>query len=96
MKAAKMLTIICYDIADNRRRRHVANELEGWGERVQDSVFECHLDAVSLRQLQQTLAPMIDTRVDKIGYYALCGKDRADIRLLGKGRVQPDIAYWLA
>lgn len=32
--------LICYDIEDDGRRRRVARCLEGYGERVQESVFE--------------------------------------------------------
>lgn len=91
-----MLHVICYDIADDRRRVRVARELEGWGRRVQDSVFECHFDPLDLALLKATLAPLIDPVEDRVRYYALCGKDRGDIRTLGIGRVTDDIAYWLA
>jgi CRISPR-associated protein Cas2 len=91
-----MLTIICYDIADNRRRNRVARALEGWGQRVQDSVFECHLDPTELDLVKTYLDTHLDKVEDKIRYYTLCGKDRADIHTLGKGHVTDHIAYWLA
>lgn len=90
------LVVICYDIADNRRRRHVAEYLEGWGDRVQESVFECHLLPAQLKEVRDHIAVEIDHDSDKIRYYSLCGKDRAALRILGIGRASRAVAYWMA
>lgn len=90
-----MLTMICYDIADDRRRNKVARLLEGWGERVQESMFECHISATQQRQIMGDIAHLIDADQDKVRYHALCGKDRSKVIVMGKGRVTHDIAYWL-
>ena len=39
-----MRTLVSYDISDDKRRRKVCKILEGYGYRVQYSVFECDLD----------------------------------------------------
>ena len=85
-----MLWVICYDIADNRRRNRVANVLLGYGERVQESVFECHLDNSLLRRLQAELLPLVDPDADRLRYYPLCGKDVALVAWRGKGGVPRD------
>jgi CRISPR-associated protein Cas2 len=90
-----MLTLICYDIADNRRRNKVARWLEGWGERVQGSVFECHVSATQLKEVIEGIAKLIDAEEDKVRYYSLCGKDRGKLEILGNGKMTQDIAYWL-
>lgn len=90
-----MFTVICYDIADDRRRNKVARELEGWGWRVQESVFECHLDGGDLADLQAALARLIDPVADKIRYYPLCPRDRRDVVTYGKGVVSADVAWWI-
>ncbi|MGY2945409.1 CRISPR-associated endonuclease Cas2 [Thermostichus sp. MS-CIW-34] len=38
------LYVITYDIPDNKRRKKVSDLLEGYGRRVQYSVFECRLE----------------------------------------------------
>ncbi|HHP7244558.1 MAG TPA: CRISPR-associated endonuclease Cas2, partial [Elainellaceae cyanobacterium] len=38
-----MLVLVVYDIANNRRRQKLSKLLEGYGRRVQESVFECFL-----------------------------------------------------
>ncbi|CAH1904252.1 CRISPR-associated endoribonuclease Cas2 1 [Candidatus Nitrotoga sp. HW29] len=91
-----MLTMICYDITDDRRRNKVARLLEGWGKRVQESVFECHITAIQQRQIFSGIAALIDAEQDKVRYYALCGKDRGKLQILGKGCKTQDIAYWLS
>lgn len=71
------LLVVCYDIPDTRRRNRVARVLEGFGERVQKSVFECPLDAAGEAALRQALEGLPDPREDKLRFYALCAKDRA-------------------
>lgn len=36
-----MLLVVSYDIADDRRREHVATLLSGYAPRAELSVFEC-------------------------------------------------------
>jgi CRISPR-associated protein Cas2 len=84
-----VLHVIAYDIPDDRRRNRVARILEGYGERVQDSVFECWLDARRYRSVVARLTARIDPRTDKIRIYPLCGKDVADVLTAGSG--QPPI-----
>ncbi|MFE4106878.1 CRISPR-associated endonuclease Cas2, partial [Almyronema epifaneia] len=48
-----MLTLGVYDIADNRRRTKLAKFLEGYGRRVQESVFECFLSLEEMQRLHQ-------------------------------------------
>lgn len=38
-----MFVVVSYDIKNDKRRRKVMKLMEGYGERVQYSVFECHL-----------------------------------------------------
>lgn len=66
-----MFSVICYDIPDDRRRTRVGNILEGFGTRVQKSVFECDLKKDHLALLQQKLTKVIREE-DSIRYYHLC------------------------
>lgn len=79
------LWVVAYDIPCDRRRNRVAKVLEGYGQRVQDSVFECWLDKRHLAVLKTKLARRIDPQEDKIRYYPLCGKDDEDLIVLGCG-----------
>lgn len=67
--------VVAYDIADDRRRTRVARLLEGYGERVQKSVFECELDPQRETALRLVLSSLIDDEEDAVRIYPLCDKD---------------------
>lgn len=46
-----MMQVVTYDIEDDRVRGRIAGLLEGYGRRVQESVFECRLDGPALEEL---------------------------------------------
>ena len=50
------LWVIAYDSPSNKRRRKLAKLLEGYGERLQWSVFECRLQPHQVARLRQLLA----------------------------------------
>lgn len=54
-----MLVVVTYDIPDDARRNRVAQYLEGFGWRVQYSVFECDLRERHLQRLVQGLTKLI-------------------------------------
>ena len=59
-----MRWIICYDIVDNRRRAHIAKYLEGWGRRIQKSIFECELNSAELRKVLVRIDKELDAEED--------------------------------
>ncbi len=71
-----MMVLITYDVntetmAGKRRLRQVAKQCQNYGQRVQNSVFECLIDPVLLKQLQYKLEGIIDKEKDSIRYYYL-------------------------
>lgn len=71
-----MMVLITYDVntetpAGKRRLTKVAKECMNYGQRVQNSVFECVLDLALLRQVQAKLEKIIDLEKDSIRYYYL-------------------------
>lgn len=88
-----MFVLVCYDIANSRRLRRVAREMQNFGTRVQRSVFECYLDESRLHELQHRLAGMIDIHSDKVRYYTLCGRDLAGVVIDGSGTLTRDWDY---
>ena len=69
-----MLWIISFDITDNKARRRVTKVLEGYGDRIQYSIFECLVSRAQLRKIQTKLNQLISDD-DKVLYYPICGKD---------------------
>ena len=84
-----MLTVIAYDITDNRRRERVSTLLEDYGLRVNYSVFECELDGEEFAQVSAALAQLIDARADRILLYRLCESCRPRKTTLGRPGEEP-------
>ena len=83
-----MLVLITYDVntetlAGQRRLRKVAKACQNYGQRVQNSVFECVIDPARLKQLQNTLAELMDVEKDSIRYYYLGDDWRKRVEHIG-------------
>jgi len=89
------LVVVSYDIGHPRRLRRIARVLEGYGERVQESVFECWLAPGQLAELQRRLGREMNAGEDKIRYYRLCAADGAALQVLGRGQPTRD-RPWVA
>ena len=79
-----MRVLVSYDISNDRQRRQVAKIMEGYGYRVQYSVFECDLTAKKLRQMQKRLRPYVKTKeMDSIRFYPLPADVVENIEVIG-------------
>ena len=72
-----MLVLITYDVntqteAGRKRLRKVAKQCLNYGQRVQNSVFECQLDAAKCRQVKAVLEELIDQDKDCLLYTSRC------------------------
>ena len=76
-----MFVVICYDIPDDKRRNRVGKLLEGYGNRVQKSVFECDLKPDNLSTLKLRLGKMIK-KEDTLRYYYLCAQCLPKVEVL--------------
>jgi CRISPR-associated protein Cas2 len=63
--------LITYDVREPKRLRQVAQTLEGFGERVQYSVFRCRLSDTSLEQLRWELTKIMEEE-DSLLVIPLC------------------------
>ena len=64
-----MLVLVVYDIPDDKRRLKLAKFLEGHGQRVQYSVFECFLSLPKMRQLYKKLEKQVNSAEDSVRFY---------------------------
>jgi CRISPR-associated protein Cas2 len=90
-----MLMLITYDVstesAEGRRRlRRVARTCLDFGQRVQNSVFECEVDPAQWTVLRAALLNEIDPEKDSLRFYALGRKGRARIEHAG-AKLQLDL-----
>lgn len=69
-----MLLLITYDVnttspAGQKRLRHVSKCCEAYGQRVQNSVFECDVNEAQAVELKRKLNDMIDKQKDSLRVY---------------------------
>jgi len=71
-----MYVLITYDVstvtpAGKRRLRHAAKACLDYGQRVQNSVFECELDPGQFATLEARLKDIVDPETDSLRFYHL-------------------------
>ena len=54
-----MFLVVCYDIPDDKRRNKISQILEGYGERVQWSVFECDIKPEHVKKMKAKLEKLL-------------------------------------
>ena len=90
-----MMVLITYDIntetaAGSKRLRKVSKACQDYGQRVQNSVFECIIDPARLKLLQATLEKIIDLEKDSLRFYYLGDEWRKRVEHMG-AKVSIDI-----
>lgn len=83
-----MLVLITYDVnteteAGKKRLRKVSKQCENYGQRVQNSVFECLIDNAQLLSLKHALGELIDPEKDSLRFYYLGNKWRNRVEHIG-------------
>lgn len=83
-----MLLLITYDVtttdaAGRSRLRRVAKRCVDYGQRVQNSVFECLVDEAQYRVLKHELEQLIDPQQDSLRFYNLGNKYQSRIEHVG-------------
>lgn len=84
-----MYILVTYDVqtdtmAGQRRLRKVARLCMDYGQRVQNSVFECILTEVQLAELKHKLESVMDMANDSIRIYFLNKNENRRIITIGK------------
>lgn len=82
------MLLITYDVntetaAGKKRLRKVAKQCENYGQRVQNSVFECIIDSARAKLLQAALEKVIDPDKDSLRYYYLGDEWRTRVKHVG-------------
>lgn len=83
-----MLVVVAYDVntedAEGRKRlRKLAKECVNYGQRVQNSVFECSVDASQYKRLKALLCDIMDPEKDSLRFYNLGNTYRQKIEHFG-------------
>ncbi len=83
-----MLVLITYDVntetaAGKKRLRQMAKQCVNYGTRVQNSVFECEMDAAKCREVKAVLEEIIDTEKDSLRFYYLGNNYKNKVEHIG-------------
>lgn len=83
-----MLILVTYDVntqdkEGRKRLRRVAKQCTNYGVRVQNSVFECVVDAAQLAVLKKLLCDEIDAKKDSLRIYNLGNGARTKVEHIG-------------
>ena len=83
-----MMILVTYDVntqdpSGRKRLSQVAKKCVAYGQRVQNSVFECNLDAAQYKTLVFELKKIIDSDKDTIRFYELGNGYKKKIVKLG-------------
>ena len=89
------LTVVTYDMSDDKRRRRLVRVLESWGYRVQESVFEAWTTKEDRTKMKKQIRKCMDETQDQLAMYVLAATDCADINLIGTGALAPDDRNWI-
>ena len=83
-----MSILVTYDVdttdkSGQRRLRRVAKACLDYGQRVQNSVFECELTEVQLCMLKERIKEIIDHSLDSIRFYHLNRSENRRVEVMG-------------
>lgn len=83
-----MYILVTYDVdttdkSGQRRLRRVARACLDYGQRVQNSVFECELTEVQLCVLKERIKEIIDNSLDSIRIYHLNRNEKRRVEVMG-------------
>jgi CRISPR-associated protein Cas2 len=79
-----MMIVVSYDVstisaAGRKRLRKIAKECANFGIRVQNSVFECHLDPALWTTLKLRLLGLFKAEEDSLRFYYMGSNWRGDV-----------------
>lgn len=86
-----MIYVISYDIASDRIRTKLAKLLEGYGVRIQYSVFECKLTEKRFQKLYREVFHLTENEEGSVRFYLLCQNCENRIITVGKPLNELDI-----
>ena len=83
-----MYILVTYDVditdkSGQRRLRRVAKACLDYGQRVQNSVFECELTDVQFCILKERINKIIDLSLDSIRFYHLNRSENRRVEVMG-------------
>lgn len=83
-----MLVLVTYDVnttspGGTKRLRQVAKVCQQYGQRVQNSVFECIVDQTEFTSLKIRLEEIVDIERDSLRFYRLGNRHASKVEHVG-------------
>ncbi|MCY4259123.1 MAG: CRISPR-associated endonuclease Cas2 [Rhodobacteraceae bacterium] len=75
--------IVCYDIADDKRRHRAVQILEAYGDRIQWSVFELPVTSKIMQKCLNSIMEVLDFTKDGLIIYPLCSRCNKSTQYFG-------------
>lgn len=90
-----MLVLVAYDIPDDKRRTKLATFLEGYGRRVQKSVFECFLSLAEMNALCEQVQHRVQLEDDNVRFYWIPADAVLKTLTLGSSMPEPPPDFYI-
>lgn len=90
MAADSKWYLVCYDVRDPTRLRRVAKHLEGYGSRVQYSIFRCYLSGTQVQKLRWELTEKFVEKEDDVLFIPLCANCVRGLEVTHAATKKPD------
>lgn len=90
---ARSLYLVAYDVRDPKRLRLVHRKMNGFGDGVQYSVFQCELTRAERQLMISALSEIIDHNKDRVLIVELGrrkGRVRRAVQVLGRQHLPPE------
>lgn len=83
-----LLVLVTYDVSTSseggqKRLRKVAKVCQNYGQRVQNSVFECVVDTAQFEMMKNELKKLIDETNDSLRFYRLGNNYKTKVEHVG-------------
>ncbi len=83
-----LLVLVTYDVSTisrhgKKRLRNVSKACQNYGQRVQNSVFECIVDATQFAALKIEIASIINENEDSLRFYRLGNNYKSKVEHIG-------------
>ncbi|MFM6453249.1 MAG: CRISPR-associated endonuclease Cas2 [Planktothrix sp.] len=89
------MVVVVYDISNDKRRVNLSNFLEGYGHRIQFSVFECFISLEEMRQLHQKVKKLVLPKEDNVRFYWISNDALSIVLTIGSQKPEPPPQYYV-
>ena len=90
-----MITLITYDITDQKRLNKLRDFLKEFGLRTQKSVFECDIDDIALKKIRAYCRDNLDISSDSVRIYKICNRCINKVKISGTGLKVTQLDYMI-